>query len=70
MKRWPPKPGFTDMTSTKSTSAATFSSTDTGVDGFSTTPAFAPSSLIAATVRCRCGSTSACTDSIDAPAST
>ena len=70
MNFWPPKPGFTDMISTKSTSPATFSIADTGVDGFSTTPAFAPSSLMADTVRCRCGSTSACTDSIEAPAST
>jgi hypothetical protein len=47
MKVWPPKPGSTDMTSTKSTSPAICSSTVTGVDGLRTTPALAPSALIA-----------------------
>ena len=69
MNTWPPNPGFTDITSTKSTSAATSSIADTGVDGFSTTPAFAPSFLICVIVRCRCGSTSTCTDTMFAPAS-
>ena len=47
MKRCPPNPGLTDITSTKSTSPATSSIVATGVDGFSTTPAFAPSALMA-----------------------
>ena len=58
MKVCPPKPGLTDMTSTKSTSPAISSSATTGVDGLRTTPALTPSALIACTVRCRCGSTS------------
>ncbi len=69
MKTCPPKPGFTDITSTKSTVGAISSRADTGVDGLSTTPAFAPSFLICVTVRCRCGSTSTWTDTMLAPAS-
>ena len=46
MNAWPPKPGLTDITSTKSTSAAISSSATTGVAGLSTTPALTPSALI------------------------
>src|SRR5262245_53155330 len=44
MNDWPPKPGFTDITSTRSRSSSTNSSAEGGVDGFSATPARAPSS--------------------------
>ena len=46
MNAWPPNPGFTDITSTKSSSPATSSSIDAGVDGLSTAPALAPSFLM------------------------
>ena len=46
MNFWPPKPGFTDMMSTRSTKSSTYSIVDRGVPGFSTTPAMQPSSLI------------------------
>ena len=38
----PPKPGFTDMINTRSTSSRTSSSTVSGVDGLKTMPAFEP----------------------------
>src|SRR3954471_15009441 len=69
MKVWPPKPGFTDMTRTKSTSAATSLIATTGVPGLITTPALMPCALIACTVRCTCGSASTWTEIIPAPAS-
>src|SRR5712692_1385602 len=46
MKDWPPNPGFTDITSTRSSSSSTNSRAEGGVDGFKATPAFAPSSRI------------------------
>ncbi len=38
MKGWPPKPGLTDMVSTRSRSSSTYSSTLGGVEGLSATP--------------------------------
>mmetsp|Transcript_114111 Transcript_114111/g.243356 ORF Transcript_114111/g.243356 Transcript_114111/m.243356 type:complete len:312 (-) Transcript_114111:50-985(-) len=70
MKLWPPKPGFTDMISTRSTSSMTYSSTERGVPGFSTTPAMQPSCLIWFKVRWRwiVEAASACTEMMSAPA--
>src|SRR5262252_2195066 len=70
MKDWPPKPGFTDITSTRSISSSTYSRADAGVDGFSATPAFAPSSRICASARCRCGQASRWIVTMSAPAVT
>src|SRR5258705_4373285 len=70
MNGWPPKPGFTDMTSTWSRSCAISSSTPAGVAGFNTAPARAPSFLINPIVRCRCGTASTWTEIMSAPAST
>src|SRR5439155_2090238 len=47
MNVWPPNPGLTDITSTKSRSPAISSRATTGVDGFSTAPALTPSALMA-----------------------
>jgi hypothetical protein len=66
----PPKPGFTDITSTKSTSGAIASSDEAGVPGLSTTPALAPSLRMNATVRFRCRTASTCTETMLAPAAT
>ena len=54
MKACPPKPGFTDISSTRSSSGSTQSSTSTGVPGLSTRPALQPSDLISWMVRCTC----------------
>src|SRR5688572_3609047 len=70
MNAWPPNPGFTDMTSTKSTSPAMSSSEDAGVAGLMTAPALAPSLLMAWIVRCRCAAASTWTETMLAPAST
>mmetsp|Transcript_11334 Transcript_11334/g.21374 ORF Transcript_11334/g.21374 Transcript_11334/m.21374 type:complete len:257 (-) Transcript_11334:161-931(-) len=53
MKLCPPKPGFTDMISTRSTSARTYSIWESGVPGFRTTPAMQPKLLIWLMVRWR-----------------
>src|SRR5439155_24937766 len=58
---WPPKPGLTDMTSTRSIRSMTYSIALAGVPGLSETPAFLPSARIACSERCRCGPASACT---------
>jgi hypothetical protein len=42
MNFWPPKPGFTDITTTKSRSPAIASSAVAGVAGLITAPARAP----------------------------
>jgi hypothetical protein len=47
IKVCPPNPGLTDMMSTKSTSAATFSIEVTVVEGLSTTPALTPRARMA-----------------------
>src|SRR5260221_460506 len=61
MKACPPKPGLTDMISTRSIMSITYSMAEIGVPGLSETPAFLPSALIACSERCRCGPASACT---------
>ncbi len=66
----PPNPGFTDITTTKSRSAAMASSAEAGVDGLSTAPAWAPSARMKVSVRWRCGTASTCTDTMLAPALT
>ena len=57
----PPKPGFTDITSTRSTYGRISAIVSMDVAGFSVTPGFTPSSRICCTVRCRCGLVSTCT---------
>src|ERR1700693_2750177 len=57
----PPKPGLTDITSTRSIMSITYSIAEIGVPGLSETPAFLPSARIACSERCRCGPASACT---------
>ena len=52
MKACPPKPGLTDISSTRSTSSSTQSSTSSEVAGLSTTPAVQPCDLISWIVRC------------------
>ncbi len=54
MKAWPPNPGFTDITSTRSMSSNTQSSTSSGVAGFSTMPGWQPCVRISWMVRCTC----------------
>mmetsp|Transcript_100081 Transcript_100081/g.266009 ORF Transcript_100081/g.266009 Transcript_100081/m.266009 type:complete len:220 (+) Transcript_100081:396-1055(+) len=70
MKLWPPKPGFTDMMSTKSTSSKTYSICDRGVPGLRTTPAMQPRLLIMFTTRWRwiVEAASQCTEMTSAPA--
>src|SRR5579872_1825042 len=68
MKAWPPKPGLTDITSTRSMMSTTFSIELTGVAGLNTTPAFLPSARIACSERCRCGPASTCTVMMSEPA--
>src|SRR6267378_712657 len=73
MNFWPPKPGFTDITSTRSRSSFTHSIVAGAVAGLSAAPAFTglprrlTSSRIEASVRCRCGHVSTCTVSMSAP---
>src|SRR5882724_9439650 len=75
MNVWPPKPGFTDITRTRSRSSFTHSSEAGVVAGFSAAPAFTgpprlpASSRIEVSVRCRCGHASTCTVSMSAPRS-
>jgi hypothetical protein len=68
MKDWPPKPGLTLMTSTRSRRSSTYSMTLSGVPGFSETPAFLPRARIACSERSRCGPASACTVMMSEPA--
>ena len=67
-KDWPPKPGLTVITSTRSTSFITYSIADSWVAGQIDTPARLPSDLICAMARSRCGVASAWTVIISAPA--
>mmetsp|Transcript_1562 Transcript_1562/g.5144 ORF Transcript_1562/g.5144 Transcript_1562/m.5144 type:complete len:214 (-) Transcript_1562:28-669(-) len=53
MNFWPPNPGLTLISSTRSTSSSTCSIWDRGVAGLSTTPALQPRSLIWYTHLCR-----------------
>src|SRR3989344_3934627 len=51
MKLWPPKPGFTLISSTTSTLSMTHSSTSMGEAGLNTRPAWMPSALMSCSVR-------------------
>ena len=68
MNDCPPNPGLTVITSTRSIRSSTFSTADSGVAGFSATPARFPSAPIACSVRSRCVVASACTVSRSDPA--
>jgi hypothetical protein len=50
----PPKPGFTDMSSTRSMASSVWSSQESGVAGFSTMPGRQPESRISWIVRSTC----------------
>ena len=69
-KAWPPKPGLTVITRTRSHLSSTYSTAEGGVAGLSATPAFAPSSRMRARLRSRCGPASAWTVTMSAPAAT
>ena len=60
-KAWPPKPGLTVITRTRSTVSSTYSTAAGGVAGLSATPAFAPSSRMRERLRSRWGPASAWT---------
>ena len=51
MKLCPPKPGFTDISSTRSSWSSVWSSQCSGVAGLSTRPAFTPNDRISCSVR-------------------
>mmetsp|Transcript_28537 Transcript_28537/g.76243 ORF Transcript_28537/g.76243 Transcript_28537/m.76243 type:complete len:259 (-) Transcript_28537:185-961(-) len=70
IKLWPPKPGFTDMIRTRSTSSSTYSIAVRGVPGFRTMPAKQPACLIWLMVRCKwvVEAASTCTAMMSAPA--
>ena len=53
MNFWPPKPGLTLITSTRSRKGSTSRTTSMPVAGFRATPARQPRSRICSTVRCR-----------------
>src|SRR6202166_1124284 len=65
----PPKPGFTDITSTWWTISNTSSSISTGVAGLITTPGWQPCRSMRCRVRSRCTQASWCTEIQVAPAS-
>ncbi len=69
MKAWPPKPGLTLITSTRSRSPSTFSMAASGVAGLSTQPAFLPRLLMSWMVRWTCGPASGWNEITSAPAS-
>ena len=58
MNCWPPKPGLTDISSTRSSLSSVWSRQDSGVAGLSTSPALQPFSLISAIVRSTCSDAS------------
>ena len=68
MKRWPPKPGLTLITSTRSISGSSQSMIESGVPGLSDRPAFLPSDLMSWTVRCGCAPASGWKVMMSAPA--
>ena len=68
MKLWPPKPGFTVITQTRSIRSRTHSIASGGVAGFSATPALAPSERMYCSERSRCGPASAWMVMMSAPA--
>ena len=69
MKAWPPKPGLTLITSTRSRSPSTFSMAASGVAGLSTQPALLPRLLMSWIVRWTCGPASGWNEIVSAPAS-
>ena len=69
MKRWPPKPGLTLITSTRSMSPRTGSTAWTGVAGLSATPARLPVLLMRWSVRFKWAPASTWTVMLSAPAS-
>jgi hypothetical protein len=70
MRGWPPKPGFTVMTSSRSSWVRISSTTTSGVAGQSAAPARTPASWIAAIVPWRWRTASTWTVMMVAPAST
>ena len=69
MKLWPPKPGLTVITQTRSSRSSTCSIAASGVPGFSAAPALQPRSRIICAVRSKCGPASGWAVSTSAPAS-
>ena len=69
MKAWPPKPGLTLITSTRSRSPSNGSTTASGVAGLRTRPARLPRLLMSWTVRCGWGPASGWNEIVSAPAS-
>ena len=67
-KLWPPKPGFTVITSTRSTQSSTGSTIAAGVPGLIATPARLPRSRMVWSERWICGPASAWTVMPSAPA--
>src|SRR5436305_2463718 len=65
---WPPKPGLTDITSTKSSRGRTSTNSSTGVAGLIATPASAPPLRMRSSSRSRWGAASQWTITRDAPA--
>src|SRR5947207_2760736 len=65
---WPPNPGFTVMTSSRSRSATTSSASASGVPGLSARPASMPRSRTRASWRCTCSVASGWSVNTDAPA--
>ena len=70
MYSWPPNPGFTVITRTRSTRSSTWATADAGVAGFSATAAWAPRDRMCPSVRWRWRQASAWTMSRPHPAST
>ena len=58
MNCWPPKPGLTDISSTRSSLSSVWSRCVSGVAGLNTSPALQPHSLISAIVRSTCSEAS------------
>ena len=68
MNFWPPKPGFTVITQTRSARSSTCATASAGVPGLSATPARMPAARIAWSVRWTCGPASTCAVRMSAPA--
>ena len=68
MNDWPPKPGFTDMISTRSSLSIVWSSQSSGVAGLNTSPALQPHSRMSPIVRSTCSDASGWKLTIAAPA--
>jgi hypothetical protein len=68
MNFWPPYPGLTDMTRTRSSWSMTCSRQASGVAGLNTRPALQPCSLMRAMVRSTCSEASGWNEMMFAPA--